>query len=40
MSSESDRIGIVEADWFGTCDEVSKLVKMIVDKNAKKGHLH
>jgi len=38
LTDDSDKIGIVETDWFGRCDEVVDIVKLIVDKNINKGN--
>jgi hypothetical protein len=37
-SDDSSKIGIVEAEWFGNCGEISSLIKLIVDKNFMKGN--
>lgn len=36
-SRESDNIGIVEADWWGSCQQVIDDVKLVTAKNTKKG---
>jgi hypothetical protein len=38
-SRDADKIGIVEANWFGNCGEISTLVKHIVEKNITKGNM-
>ena len=38
LSDDSDKIGIVEVDWFGSCGEVVDIVKLLVNKNVKKGN--